>query len=424
MTMSELNDAISRITKKVTKKWTKQRKAEERGAKSRQSRMYVYSDRTAHTWVCGRILPGAYAHASGDEKYSVSKRQFYYACRDQFKNETAEELLYEYFANTLLVWYMNRNPKKTARWRITADPRGNLIIPNASYEIRVPVGTLAIDEHLAKERKIINPYADLKTGVDREWPAIGAGHRYQAVLFIEKEGFGPILEEARIAERFDIAIISCKGQSVVAARRFVDEVCWAGGGVPLFVVHDFDKAGFEISQRLTKVSEWAREKGLVKYDFKHDINVKDLGLRLEDVKHYELEQFAEECRFNGAFARDSICTEEEREFLLSGRRVELNALTSPQLIEWLERRLSEKLPNRLVPGVDVLARAYRRALAAVRINRAIEEVAGQAIERAESADIPADLEARLKETMSLDDETWDRALYQLAGSVIDENEDS
>jgi hypothetical protein len=112
MTMSELNDAISKITKKVTKKWAKQRKAEERGDKSRQSRMYVYSDRTSHTWVCDRILPGAYAHASGDGKYSVSKRQFYYACRDQFKNETAEELLYEYFANTLLVWYMNRNPKK------------------------------------------------------------------------------------------------------------------------------------------------------------------------------------------------------------------------------------------------------------------------------------------------------------------------
>ena len=66
-----------------------------------------------------------------------------------------------------------------------------------------------------------------------------------------------MIEQARIAERFDIATLSCKGQSVVAARRLVDHVCRVGGGVPLFIVHDFDKAGFEISKCLTTVSEWA-----------------------------------------------------------------------------------------------------------------------------------------------------------------------
>src|SRR5262249_42147264 len=154
-----------------------------------------------------------------------------------------------------------------------------------------------------------------------EWPSLAAGQRYQAVLYIEKEGFAPILEEARIAERFDLAVLSCKGQSVVAARKFVDHVCAKGRGVPLLVVHDFDKAWSEISQRLTQVSDWALEYDRVTYTFQNDIEVIDLGLRLEDVEEYELDE--EEVEFEGRFARDSICTEEEKEFLRSGRRVEL-----------------------------------------------------------------------------------------------------
>jgi hypothetical protein len=149
-----------------------------------------------------------------------------------------------------------------------------------------------------------------------------------------------------------LAILSCKGQSVVAARRFVDEVCRVGGGVPLFVVHDLDKAGFEISQRLTSVSDWAEEYDRVTYQFRHDINVTDLGLRLSDVEQYGLT--GERCKFKGDFASDSICTHEEKEFLLSDRRVELNEFTSPQFIEWLEAKLKHHLPNRLVPDDGVL----------------------------------------------------------------------
>ena len=179
------------------------------------------------------------------------------------------------------------------------------------------------------------------------------------MLYIEKEGFEPMLQEARIAEGFDLAILSCKGQSVVAARRFVDEVCALGSGVRLFVVHDFDKAGFEISQRLTRVSDWAEEYDRVAYRFKNRIDVIDLGLRLQDVQRYGLAH--EPFKFKGRFASDSICTDEEKAFLKSGRRVELNAFTSPQFIEWLERKLTQHLPKRLIPADDIVQAAYRRA---------------------------------------------------------------
>jgi hypothetical protein len=249
-------------------------------------------------------------------------------------DRTGEPLTYSNFTGSVLPKYLNRYPEKTAKWRITASSRGMLIIPNASHDVDVPCGTIEIANHLHKIGKRHQAFDDLDDiGADIEWPSLAAGQRYRAVLYIEKEGFNPIFEEAKLAERFNIAILSCKGQSVVAARRFVDEVCAVGRGVPLLTVHDFDKPGFEIAQRLTSVSWQQEENDTVKYRFKNDIDAHDIGLRLTDVRKYELERHVEECTFKGRFSGDTITTPEEQEFLRSGRRVELNAMTSPQIVD-------------------------------------------------------------------------------------------
>jgi hypothetical protein len=398
------------VTKAVTKEWTKARRAEERGSRSAHERCYIYSDRVDFTEVAEKILPGAYNHASGGGRYSVSKRTFFYSCRESFRKETGRELKYNYFAGTLLVQYINRHPE-TAAWKVTADPRGNLTIPNADHKIQIPCGTLEIEEHLKEANQKWDPF-DIEAEVPIQWPSIKGGQRYQGVVYIEKEGFSPLLEEAKIAQRFDVAVLSCKGQSVVAARRFIDEVCHVGGGVPLFVVHDFDKAGFEISQRLTSVSDWAQEYDRVTYEFRHDINVTDLGLRLTDVAEYGLT--GEYCQFKGDFASDSICTSEEKGFLLCHRRVELNEFTSPQFVQWLEAKLTEHLPKRLVPDDAILADAYRRALVTARLNHATEKLLESATEKAKQAGIPSNLRRRMRKAMKdTPDEAWDSVLYGL-----------
>ena len=85
---------------------------------------------------------------------------------------------------------------------------------------------------------------------------------------------------AQIAERYDIGIMSTKGLSVSACRQLADEVC-GRYGIPLLVLHDLDKAGFSIKGTLQRDSRV--------YKFKHDIQVIDLGLRMEDVIHEELQ---------------------------------------------------------------------------------------------------------------------------------------
>jgi hypothetical protein len=412
-------DDILDITKSVTKEWTKQRKAEERGSRSVHSREYIYSDRVNFTDVADEILEPGYAHASGNGRYTVDKRQFYYAVRDDFLEKTGREIKAGYFSQALLVKYMNQHPVQTAHWKITASPRGTLTIPNAgNVDVRIPCGTTAITEHLKNATVKGDPYADLEdVAVNTRWPSLAEGQRYQAVLYIEKEGFDPQLREARIADRFDVAIISCKGQSVTAARMYVDHVCRVNGGVPLFVAHDFDKYGFEIAQRLTSISDEMLEKDLQKYEFKNDINVTDLGLRLKDVQKYNLK--SERVKFRGYFPDDSIATPEEQEFLRSNRRVELNSFTAPQFIEWIENGLrAHGCVERLIPADPILADAFRRAWAHAIINRAINEVCDEAIEEAKSARVPKALRHQLKKRLREGDQAWDSALYDLVKSMV------
>jgi DNA topoisomerase VI subunit B len=403
---------IQAVVFSVTKEWTKARKAEERG-RSKANRQFIYSDRVCFSHVAPEILPAGYAHASGNGQFTVDKRQFYYACRDEFFSKTGKHIDSDYFSQDLIVRFMNRYPDETAHWRITASPRGTLTIPNAGFDARIPCGTIAIGEHLSAAEVKIDPLG-VNIQVPNHWPSLAGGQRYQAVLYIEKEGFDPQLRESRLAERFDIAIISCKGQSVVAARKYADHVCRVDGGVPVFVLHDFDPAGFSICQNLTEVSERARENDLVKYEFQNKINVVDLGLRLTDVLEYELK--------SENFTPRSIpenASGEEREFFRSGRRVEINAFTAPQFIQFLETKLTLHLPTKFVPADDILMAAYRRAVVINEINAAVEMASASAIRKAAVADVPASLRQQIEDSK----EPWDIAVYNLAKRVVQPTHD-
>jgi hypothetical protein len=402
---------ISKLVNKSTARWAKQRKAEERDARARANRATMFRPaRISHSSVAAKILPDGYAHASDNGRLPVTQRQLYYACRETFREATGRSIDYKYFANTLLPQFMNRHPDRCEGWRINADPRGTLVIPNANEPVRIPCGTVLIDEHLANRRsaKAIVGAPNLPL----EWPSLEGGQRYKAVLYIEKEGFEPLLQQERIAERYEIAILSCKGQSVVAARKFVDMTCGVNGGVPLLVVHDFDKYGFSIAQRLTSVSFEAEEADRVRYRFQNEINVTDLGLRLEDVERYSLPD--ERHRFKGNWPDDCDVTDEEKAFIEGHRRVELNAFTSAQFIAWLEEGMAAAgLKAGLVPDDAVLQAAYRRAVTVHHMNRAVEKVAAKARRLAKRAAAPPDLSERVRQAIEKHAEPWDLALYRV-----------
>src|ERR1035437_9314195 len=102
---------------------------------------------------------------------------------------------------------------------------------------QIGVGTLEVRKYL----RDIDESLDLgieSPHINGTFPTCGPRNRYHAVLYVEKEGFLPLLERARFAERYDLAIMSSKGMGTVAARTLIEGLSkWA----TIFVLHDFDK---------------------------------------------------------------------------------------------------------------------------------------------------------------------------------------
>jgi DNA topoisomerase VI subunit A len=108
----------------------------------------------------------------------------------------------------------------------------------AHTDRKVPLGTVEVRQYLGERPMSQAPIA---LDADSLPPTTGPENRYSAVLFIEKEGFNALLVQARIAERFDIAIMSTKGMSTTAARLLLDRL--ASRIDKVLVAHDFDVSG-------------------------------------------------------------------------------------------------------------------------------------------------------------------------------------
>jgi hypothetical protein len=69
--------------------------------------------------AAAKILPLGYAHASGNGRFKVDKRQMYYACREGLRNLTDRQISADNFSQ-VLDKYMSTHPVRTANWKIVA----------------------------------------------------------------------------------------------------------------------------------------------------------------------------------------------------------------------------------------------------------------------------------------------------------------
>lgn len=223
-------------------------------------------------------------------------------------------------------------------------------------------------------------------------------NRYQYALFIEKEGFGPLFERSQLAERYDLAIFSSKGQSNTATRQLIDQLSQAG--VTILALHDFDRAGLLIERYLSDDSR--------RYGFTVKPRVIDLGLRLADVEPMKLQSEPVEYRQRSSRTVLLDCHDVAREeirFLVDprpesaeggwvGQRVKLNAMTSKQMIGWLEAKFKEHGVEKVVPTKATLKIAWKRAQMVAKINTAVDQVIEDMSEDGSTRRAPKDIEKR------------------------------
>lgn len=432
MMTAAMQNSLRELLVRVTAKFTKVKRSEDarkhhdaitdRHIEKLMERERVEEEQDEIKAAAFRFMAKAYRKAS-EPHNTAGARQVMYQCRPLVLAATGGKCWknYSYFSR-LLLDYQEQHEDECADWHIEYDARGHFREPHGGEFFGI--GT-------AEARDYIDSWTDGSKAADIErlhieskFPTNGPLNRYETAVYIEKEGFDDLINRSGIAQRYDAAIFSCKGMSVSAARKIVDEISQLG--VTVFVLHDFDRAGMLINHWLSHDSR--------RHEFAEQPNVVDIGLRLADVERMKLESESveyEQKKHPAERLRETCedITEEEINFLVSGeqrwnaqtqkrvwtgRRVELNAMTSRQFISFIERKLEENGVKKVVPDRATLKIAWERAEKVNFVNAAIDE-AMSFIGATRPA--PRDLGTQVREMLGRNPQIpWDDALARIAKS--------
>ena len=353
------------------------------------------------------VMEEAYLKASDNgelPRLPANARQIMYAARPMVAELIGGEPIGDkYFTQTLLPDYIAAHEEQCADWDVIYDARGHLIEPHTGTS--VPLGTMAVREYL---RPRYRSSSGLSINIGGGGIDYGAEpkHRYKTALFIEKEGFEPLLAQAQIRERFDCAVLSTKGMSVVACRHLLDRL--GRDGTVILVAHDFDRAGLAIAHTIANDGR--------RYKFEHPPQMIDIGLRLADVEAMDLQdEPAEDEGPTCEKLEEYGATDEEIAFLFSAkRRVELNAMTSRQFLDWLEGKLEEHGAGKVVPPLEMLESKARSAIALRLVSDRVAEIEDAARREAAAAELPDDLAERVGRVLDeCPDLAWEDAVARV-----------
>ncbi|MEH3109473.1 MAG: ATP-binding protein [Agrobacterium cavarae] len=355
------------------------------------------------------IMEEAYLKASANGTLPANARQIMYAARPYVLQRTGQGKLNDaYFTQTLLPAFMDEHPNLTGKWDVVYDARGHLIEPHTDHSLAL--GTIHVREYLQRRpRQEAGALVSTSAGLH---PTIGPGDRYGAVLFLEKEGFEPLLRAARISERFDVAVMSTKGMSVIAARALIDRL--SSSGIKILVAHDLDMAGIRIFGTLGSDSS--------RYQFSHRPDVRRLGLTLDQAVSMDLQSERQEVQGDHARILEGLrnhgASEGELKFIASGQRVELNAMPSDQFVEWIESSLRANDVQKVIPSAATVEQQARHIIGLRHLKRSVTELEQEARNHAAKVQLPADLDNRMRLVFETDPALpWEDALRRALHGV-------
>ena len=275
---------------------------------------------------------------SGPERYRFNDRQLFYRLRPIIVAETGKELKLSNW-KSILDAYEGENGEIELMYR---EPRGSLIHPHRNETFAL--GTLMVEQY-----------------VRPEWT-------FNKLLYIEKEGAQEALKQDRWLERHDCAVMSSKGFSTRAARDLIDKLVEHDEPIEIFCAHDADASGTMIYQTL---QEATRARGARKIEI---VNIGlepweavAMGLEVETVEAGERRKPVANY-VGGLYDGDDNDWEE----WLQTHRVELNAMTTPELIEWLDDKMEVYGSGKLIPPAEVLEDTFM-SLAEERLRTEITE---------------------------------------------------
>jgi hypothetical protein len=273
-------------------------------------------------------LDDVIAVVSGNNQYLFSQKQLHYRLRPIVRQELDVTLTIGNFAQ-IITDYENEHGEIPGMYR---EPRGSITHPHRGETITL--GTLMVEEY---RRPAWN---------------------YNKLLYIEKEGANEALKANDWPERHDCAVMSSKGFSTRAARDLIDKLAEHGEPIEVFCAHDADGYGTVIHQTLQEATDARGARNIKIFNIGLEPwEAITMGLGVEDVEVTQTKRgedrrkpVADYIRARRDRAPDGATWEE----WLQTHRVELNAMTTPQLIEWLDGKMAKAKHGKLIPPAEVL----------------------------------------------------------------------
>ncbi|MBU4270800.1 MAG: hypothetical protein KKA28_02890 [Planctomycetes bacterium] len=327
----DVADEITRLVTKVTAKWSKIRRDEEREAsrvwRRRELLTRQKGDKQPLQDAVFSVMEQAARDTSGDGRIVFPIRNLYYSVRPLL-GELACKLKWPWFQK-VVGKYEREHGLIPLMYR---DPRGFLIEPHTGNII--PLGTREVDRY--------------------EFPE----YLYDKIMYVEKKGFLSTFKYAGIAEKYDLAVVCAEGYATRAAKTLLS----AGQeqrDMTLLCLHDADPYGYNIARTLQEATEACPN---------HNISVIDLGLELQEALDLGLdtEPFIRKKALPAALEFNEIeeayFTGEEKwqdgKRVWQCQRIELNALAKnpDEFIAWIVAKLKRHgLTKKLVPPRDRIA---------------------------------------------------------------------
>jgi hypothetical protein len=289
-------------------------------------------------------IADAIAKAGGDGEFRFNERQLFYQLRPIVLEETGQELKIGNF-KSIITAYEDEYGEIEGMYR---EPRGSIYHPHRRETI--PLGTLTVEEY--------------------ERPA----WTYNKLVYIEKEGFSEALKDDGWPERHDCAPMSSKGFTTRAARDLVDKLAEDDEPVTIFCVHDADAFGTMIYQTFQEATKarGARKIEIVNLGLEPWEAV-EAGLEVEDLEASDQHKAvaAYVLDYDAVHPNDSPDGTSWEEWLQT-HRVELNAMTTPEFIDWLDGKMAEHGEGKLIPPDEVLTAELEKRLDA-KVRAAVTE---------------------------------------------------
>lgn len=267
----------------------------------------------------------AFNRASNNGRYAITARQIWYKLREiapivETKNT------YSDFTQEILTEWIDTNPD--CEDKINFSDRGNFYVNGSQIglgtaNVRNFVNTLGTADNTFNCYGGVNSTMHIEDNFNLEY-------KYDKVLYIEKTGFDAIFKAEKVGEKYNMIIVSGQGFSTRAAKTLLYE--FQKMGLKLYCLHDLDISGVFILDSFRTTNK----------KFKHEIYIEDLGVTFDDVARYGIEP--EKVKIKKEDTKKLLSLPYEYgQFFNAGdmyRRVELNAFTTEQILEILDRKLS------------------------------------------------------------------------------------